>query len=122
MSYAKFSYSNLKVKDANVKLGAPVEVTVDVENTSPRAGEEVAQLYIHQQAGAASRPRRQLKGFEKVALAAGEKKTVRFTLGKDELSYWSGVSKSWVLEAESFDVWAGADSDASLHASFKLVP
>ena len=121
LSYAKFAYSNLQVKNSPVKLGAPVEVSVDVQNTASRPGEEVVQLYIHQQAGAASRPRRQLKGFERILLAPGEKKTLHFTLGKDELSYWSGVGKKWVLEAEDFDVWVGADSDAALHASFKLV-
>lgn len=120
LSYSRFSVSNLRLKADTVKLGDSVEVSVDVENGSNRAGEEVVQVYIHQQAGRASRPVRQLKGFEKVALNAGEKKTLRFVLGKNELSYWNGQDRRWIQEAESFDLWAGTDSNASLHAAFKL--
>jgi beta-glucosidase len=93
---------------------------VDVENTGPRAGDEVAQLYIHQRAGSASRPVRELKGFERVALAPGEKKTVRFRLGKEELTYWSSAAKAWVQDAAAFDVWAGGDSTAPLATTFRV--
>ncbi|MGC4049109.1 MAG: fibronectin type III-like domain-contianing protein [Paludibaculum sp.] len=103
-------------------MGNPVEVTAEVENTGSRAGTEVVQLYIHQRAGGASRPVRELKGFEKVSLKAGEKKTVRFSLGKPDLSYWSSASKGWVLDAESFDVWVGQDASATLHAEFSIQP
>jgi beta-glucosidase len=122
LSYSSFVISNLQLKQSSVKLGAPVEVSVDVQNTSGRAGDEVVQLYIHQQAGSASRPVRQLKGFERISLTAGERKTVRFALGRSELSYWSSHEKKWVLEPETFDVWAGADSAAKLHTTFKLIP
>ena len=80
------------------------------------------QLYIHQRAGSASRPERQLKGFERITLAPGEKKTVQFTLGPDELRYWSPQERRWVEEAENFDVWVGQDSTAKLHGTFKVVP
>lgn len=63
---------------------------------------------------------RELKGFERVSLAPGEKKTVHFALGKDELSYWSSAENKWVEEASTFDIWAGGDSTAPLHATFKL--
>ena len=66
-----------------------IEVTADVTNTGSRAGDAVVQLYIHQRAGSASRPVRQLKGFERIALEPGAKQTVHFTLGKDELQFWS---------------------------------
>lgn len=122
LSYTIFTYSNLKLKRSEVKLGETVEVTVDVQNTGQRAGDEVAQLYIHQQAGSASRPVRELKGFERLTLAPGEKKTVTFHLGKDELRYWSAADRKWVLEPEQFDVWAGGDSTAALHANFRLIP
>lgn len=122
LSYTKFTVSNLKLANAQVKSGSPVEVSADVENTGARAGTEVVQLYIHQRAGGASRPVRELKGFEKVSLKPGEKKTVRFTLGKSELSYWNSASKGWVLDAESFDVWVGQDASATLHAEFTIQP
>jgi len=120
LSYTKFAVSNLRLARSQVKLGETVEVTVDVENGGSRAGDEVVQLYIHQKAGRASRPVRELKGFEKVTLAAGEKKTVRFSLGKNELSYWSTQAKGWVQDAAGFDVWAGSDSQATLHANFTV--
>jgi beta-glucosidase len=122
LSYSRFTYSNLRLSGSTVKAGGTVEVSVDVENTSSRPGEDVAQLYIHQQAGRASRPVRELKGFERVALRPGEKRTVRFTLGKNELSYWSPQDRGWIEEAETFDVWAGGDSAATLHATFRVTP
>jgi beta-glucosidase len=121
LSYTKFAVSNLHVDKATAKVGENIGVAVDVQNTGGVAGDEVVQLYIHQQSGSASRPVRQLKGFEKVTLAPGEKKTVHFTLGKDELTYWSPSEKKWVVEPAVFDVWAGEDSTASLHGSVEVV-
>jgi beta-glucosidase len=120
LSYTTFGFSNLKVFQQEIKIGKTVEVTVDVTNTGPRAGDEVIQLYIHQQAGGASRPVRELKGFERVTLAAGETKTVRFKLGPDELRYWNAAARDWVQDAEVFDVWVGNDSTASLHSTFRV--
>ena len=65
------------------------------------------QLYIHQRHGSASRPVRELKGFERVALAAGETRTVQFTLGPAELRYWNAAARDWVIDASTFDVWVG---------------
>lgn len=121
LSYTTFAYSNLRLSKAEAKVSESVEVSVDVENTGRRAGEEVAQLYIHQRSGSASRPVRELKGFERIALAPGEKKTVRFTLGKSELTYWSSAVKGWVQEPATFDVWAGGDSTAKLTTTFRVV-
>ena len=121
LSYTTFAVSNLQLNRSQAKVGETVGVSVDVQNTGGVAGDEVVQVYIHQQSGSASRPVRQLKGFEKVSLAPGEKKTLHFTLGKDELTYWSPSEKKWVLEAAVFDVWAGDDSTASLHGSFEVL-
>lgn len=121
LSYSTFRFSNLRVSQAQFKLGETVEVAADVENAGAWASDEVPQIYIHQRYGSASRPVRELKGFERITLAAHEKRTVRFRLGKDELSYWSAAKKSWVEEPSAFDVWVGADSNASLHGSFATV-
>jgi beta-glucosidase len=120
LSYTTFSYSNLRVSKPELKVGESTEVLVDVENTGQRAGEEVAQLYIHQRYGSASRPVRELKGFERVTLAPGQKRTVRFTLSKRELTYWSGAAKAWVQEPGVFDLWVGADATASLSTTFRV--
>ncbi len=120
LSYTDFSFDNLKTSQTEAKVGASLEVSVDVTNTGSRAGDAVVQLYIHQRAGSASRPVRQLKGFQRVNLAAGQKQTIRFTLGPDELRFWSPAKKGWVVEPEQFDVWIGEDSSAKLHGEFRL--
>lgn len=121
LSYTTFSFSNLRVSKPEVKVGESTEVLVDIENTGQRSGEEVAQLYIHQRYGSASRPVRELKGFERVTLAPGQKRTVRFTLGKQELTYWSGAAKAWVQEPAGFDLWVGADATAPLTTTLRVV-
>ncbi len=119
LSYTSFSFDRLSVTPI-ARLGAPVNVSVEVANTGSRAADTVVQIYIHQRAGSASRPVRQLKGFERVSLDPGAKRTVHFVLGKNELQFWSPAKKSWVVEPEHFDVWAGQDSTAPLHAEFQL--
>jgi beta-glucosidase len=122
LSYTSFSYSNLAVDRADAKVGSTLNISVNVSNTGNRPGDAVAQLYIHQRAGSASRPVRQLKGFQRIALAPGEKQTLHFKLGPDELQFWSPVKKEWSVEPEQFDVWVGADSAAKLHGEFHLTP
>jgi beta-glucosidase len=122
LSYTKFTFDNLKISKAEAKVGSDIQVSVDVSNMGSREGDAVVQLYIHQRAGSASRPARQLKGFQRVNLAVGAKQTVHFTLGKDELQFWSPATKGWVVEPEAFDVWVGGDSTAKLHGEFKLTP
>jgi beta-glucosidase len=121
LSYTTFAFSNLKVSQPEIKVGSVIEVSVDVKNTGSRGGDEVVQLYIHQRAGSSSRPIRELKGFERIALAPGETKTVRFKLGPPELRYWSSAARDWVQEAEDFDVWVGNDSASSLHSTFRVI-
>jgi beta-glucosidase len=120
LSYTTFSYDNLKLSQTEAKVGTTLDVAVDVANTGNRAGDTVVQLYIHQRAGSASRPVRQLKGFQKVALEPGAKQTLHFKLGPDELQFWSPALKRWVVEPEQFDVWAGDSSQAKLHTEFRL--
>lgn len=120
LSYTTFEFSNLKVSAEKIKVGASLTVSVDVTNTGKVAGDEVAQLYIHQKYGTDTRPIRELKGFERITLQPGEKKTVTFTLGANELTYWSSNAGKWIQDPASFDLWAGSDSQASLHAEFEV--
>ena len=120
LSYTTFKYSGLRLSKTSMATDGSNEVSMDVTNTGAVAGDAVAQVYIHQRYGSASRPVRQLKGFERIALQPGETKTMKFTLGKDELQFWSPQSKQWVVEPSTFDVWAGGDSTASLHAEFSV--
>lgn len=120
LSYSTFNFSNVKLSRTEIKPGDTIDVSVDVENTGAASADEVAQLYIHQQFGSTSRPVRELKGFERITLAAHEKRTVHFSLGKDELTYWSTAKKAWVEEPAAFDVWVGGDSGATLHSIFSI--
>ncbi len=120
LGYTNFSFDNLKVSQAEAKVGGSLEVSADVTNAGSLPGDTVVQLYIHQRAGSASRPVRQLKGFQRVNLAVGAKQTIHFTLGNDELQFWSPAKKQWVVEPERFDVWVGDSSAAKLHGEFRL--
>jgi len=122
LSYSTFKFSNLQLSKSSVHVGDATEVKVDVTNTSPIAGDAVAQVYIHQRYGSASRPVRQLKGFARISLKPGETRTLMFPLGKEELKYWNPQTREWIVEPSEFDVWAGEDSTASLHADFTIVP
>jgi beta-glucosidase len=122
LSYAKFDFSNLQISGHEVKPDESLTVAVDVENTSDVPGDQVVQLYLHQQFGTSSRPVRELKGFRRVPLSPHEKKTVQFTLTKEDRAYWSSATKSWINDVSSFDVWVGGDSTASLHEGFAIVP
>ena len=120
LSYSSFKFSNLQLSKTSVHVAEATEVRVDVTNTSSIAGDAVAQVYIHQRYGSASRPVRQLKGFERISLKPGETRTLTFPLGKEELKYWNPQTREWVVEPSEFDVWAGEDSTASLHADFTV--
>jgi beta-glucosidase len=121
LSYASFGFSNLRLSKHDLKTDESLDVSVDVENTSDVAGDQVVQLYLHQRFGTSSRPVRELKGFRRVPLSPHEKKTVQFSVGKGERTYWSSATESWVRDASQFDIWVGGDSAATLHESFSTV-
>jgi beta-glucosidase len=112
LSYGRFDYADLTVADGTVR--------VSVTNTSDRDADEVVQVYVHQRHGTASRPVRELKGFERVALAAGETRDLTFPLGPDELRYWNAGVRDWVNDASEFDVWVGGSSKADLTTTFTV--
>src|SRR3546814_18990098 len=93
-------------------------MSVELKNTGARTGDEVAQLYLHQRSGTSSRPVRELKGFQRVTLKAGEKRRLVFTLKPDDLRYWSAVSRGWVSDYSVFHVWFGGSSAADPAGSF----
>ncbi|SEN48174.1 beta-glucosidase [Sphingomonas gellani] len=120
LSYSSFAFSNLRVGKASVAPGEGVPVSVEVRNTGTVKADEVAQLYIHQRYGTAARPVRELKGFERVTLAPGETRTVRFTLTPKDLTYWASSTKSYVQDETTFDLYAGGDSTAALTTTFEV--
>jgi beta-glucosidase len=122
LSYGRFTYTDLTVEPAAVPADGTVTVSVQVTNTSDREAPEVAQLYLHQRHGGASRPVRELKGFQRVVVPARESREVRFTIGPDQRRYWSTTARDWVLDSSVIDVWVGADSTAQLTGTFTVGP
>jgi beta-glucosidase len=120
LSYTTFRFDSLHLSKTTMKAGDSVAVRVNVTNTGSVAGDAVAQLYIHQRSGSASRPVRQLEGFRRVTLKPGETQTLRFSLGRNELQFYSPQTKRWVVEPSAVDVWVGESSTADLHAELTI--
>lgn len=120
LSYATFDYTEPTLSQDTIGPEETLEVSVRVTNTGDRDAEEVAQLYLSQRHGTASRPVRELKGFQRLRLAAGESRTVTFAVGPNELRYWNAATRGWLVEASTFDIGVGGDSTAPLSASFQV--
>ena len=120
LSYGRFEYRDLTLDRRHIQPGQTVIVSVTVTNTGERVGDEVTQLYIRQRHGSASRPVRELKGFQRATLAAGESRTLAFPLGPGELRYWNAAARDWVIDTTTIDVFAGTDSTAELTTSFTI--
>ncbi len=119
LSYTSFVYSNLHADADALRAGGTVRVSVDVTNTGAKDGDEVAQLYAAFPSSAVSRPKQTLRGFERVHIPAGERRTVTFTLAADDLSYWDADTDEWVLEAAPVELRVGAASD-DIRAAMRL--
>jgi beta-glucosidase len=119
LSYTKFTYSKPQLSSNIISKGENLTVTVTLTNSGTKDGEEVVQLYIRDYAASVVRPVKELKGFEKIALKAGESKTVSFTLTAKELSFYSAEGKL-VLEPGKFSVFIGGNSKDTQQADFEL--
>ncbi|WP_342360870.1 beta-glucosidase BglX [Terrarubrum flagellatum] len=115
LSYTRFAYANLKLSADQVKRDRTVDVSVDVTNSGGRDGQEIVELYVRQPVASRSRPVRQLKGFAKVALKAGETKRVTIPLDAKSLGFHDAKGR-YAVEPGRFDVYVGADSRATLTA------
>lgn len=120
LSYTTFGYDALRLSAAVLLADGPaLTVTVRVRNTGTRAGQEVVQLYVRDRVGSVTRPVRELKGFQKVNLAAGEARDVEFGLNPADLAFWR-ADMTFGPEPGEFDVFVGGDSTATLTAPFTL--
>ncbi|PFM63568.1 glycosyl hydrolase [Bacillus cereus] len=118
LSYTNFEYSNLTIDKKEIKDTETVSVRVNVKNTGSTAGKEIVQLYIKDVESTMSRPEKELKGFEKVALHPGEEKTVSFTLNKRSFAYYNVELKDWHVETGEFEILVGKSSkEIVLHDS-----
>ena len=121
LSYTTFSYSNLTLTATSTPAGTVVTARFDITNTGTRDGSEVAQLYVHDEKSSLPRPEKELKGFRKIALKAGEKQTVTIPLDRGAFSFYDPARKGWVAEAGNFTISVGGSSrDLPLKSAFRL--
>lgn len=112
LTYTTFSYSNLRLSSSSMAANGQVTVSVDVTNTGTRASDEVVQLYEHDQAASVSPlPSKKLIGFQRLNFAAGQMRTVNFTLPARELAYWNTSTNSFYVEPGAFDIMVGRASN-----------
>ncbi len=109
LSYTKFEIGAPRLSSAKIGIAGTVTVSVDIANVGARAGDEVVQLYVRDQMSSVARPILELKGFERVTLASGERRTVQFTLGPDAFRFFD-ITMREVVEPGLFDISVGADS------------
>jgi beta-glucosidase len=120
LSYTTFSYSDLQITPMRQSMNGDVKVTVTVENTGPREGTEVVQLYTRDLVSSVTTYEKNLRGFERVELKPDEKKTVNFTLTPADLSLWDR-QMHFVVEPGTFRVMIGSSSeDIRLTGEFEI--
>jgi beta-glucosidase len=110
LSYTTFKFDNLRVEPAKILPGGTAKVSVDVTNTGAREGDEVSQLYVHPRVSSVAQPVMQLKGFERITLKPGEKRTVEFKITSDMLSILN-IDMHRVVEPGVFELMVGPGSN-----------
>ena len=111
LSYTTFEYSDIQLDKKEMSDKDTVEVSVKVKNTGNRAGKTVVQLYVEAPETEVVRPVRELRGFEKISLEAGEEKTVTFTLDERAFAYWNTLIHGWYAEEGTYKVMIGENAD-----------
>jgi beta-glucosidase len=119
LSYTRFEYRDAALSSPVLEKDGTLTVTVKLANTGAREGEEVVQLYIRDLVGSVTRPVRELKGFSKVSLKAGEQRELRFVLKPADLAFHH-ADMSFAPEAGLFEVFVGGDSNAPKAGQFEL--
>ena len=126
LSYTQFAYgtptiSLTPVSAKELNAGATIIVEADVTNIGQREGIQIVQLYIRQRGTSTSRPVRELKGFQRIALRPNESGRVKFRLEKDELAFWN-IDMKFVVEPAELTVWVAPDSVAGQEAKITIGP
>ncbi len=120
LSYSNFKYANLRATPDHIGPQGSAKISVAVTNTSSRPGDEVVQLYIRQEVSSVTRPVKELRGFRRVTLQAGETRNVEFILGPDELSFLNRDMRR-VVEPGVFTLMAGGNSVDVISIDFNVV-
>ncbi|MFZ1328052.1 MAG: fibronectin type III-like domain-contianing protein, partial [Chitinophagaceae bacterium] len=119
LSYTTFSYSDIKLNKTSMKINESITASVTITNTGKYDGEEVVQLYIRDLVGSITRPVKELKGFQKIKLKAGETKQVSFSININDLKFYNSELK-FVSEPGDFILFIGTNSNDVKETGFKL--
>ena len=109
LSYTTYKYSNLKIDKSQMSADDTAIVSIDVENTGSREGDEIVQMYITDDYAMMTRPVKELRGFRRIHLKPGERQTVSFKIDKEQLSYYDKDNK-WICEPGTFTIAVGPSS------------
>lgn len=110
LSYTSFKYSNLNVSANELGAGGSITVSADVENVGSRDGEEVAQMYVEYIEPSVQRPKKQLKGFKRVFIKAGQRACVTFNLSAADTAFWNTQEKAWTIDKGQIRIRVGGSS------------
>ncbi|HZQ56007.1 MAG TPA: glycoside hydrolase family 3 C-terminal domain-containing protein [Bryobacteraceae bacterium] len=122
LSYTRYEYSNLRIEPEQIHPAGTAQVSVDIRNIGERRGTETVQLYIHEKTGPVATPVKQLRGFQRVDLAPGEVKNVKFTLTPEDLQLLD-LDMRWRVVPSDFEIMVGRSSeDLPLEGLLKVVP
>ena len=119
LTYTTFRYSDLSLSSTTMAADGSVEASIMVHNTGQRDGDEVVQLYVHQQAASIARPVKELRGFQRIHLKAGEQRRVTFCIDRDQLQYLNAQGEP-VLESGLFDIMIGGNSDDTKSTTLRV--
>ncbi len=122
MSYTQYKYENLRLSEKSTTKNGSIKAEIDVTNVGDRVGDEIVELYVGYNGSKVDRPVKDLKGFVRVELDAGEKKTVTLEVKANDLAYYNVDSRSWETEEIKYIVYVGPSSrqEDLLSDSFKI--
>ncbi|HYV27112.1 MAG TPA: fibronectin type III-like domain-contianing protein, partial [Candidatus Eisenbacteria bacterium] len=109
LSYTKFSFSNVRLKNKRISRREQTQILVDVKNTGKRTGTEVVQMYIRDCVSSVTRPVKELKGFKRIELKPGEKRTVALDITSELLAFYD-INMKFVVEPGEFEIMVGNSS------------
>ncbi len=118
LSYTTFDYSDLALSAKTMAPDDSLTVSADIRNSGSRAGDEIVEMYVRDNVASVSRPVKELKGFQRVALGPGQRTRVQFTITRHDLEFWS--DNGWIAEPGQFTVWIGPSSASGLEGRFTL--
>lgn len=121
LSYTTFLYEKLKLNQSSYAVGEEIHISVQIQNSGTRSGQEIIQLYVRDPECRVARPEKELKRFTKVDLAPGERRIVTFNLNMVDLAFYDELKDAWVIEPGTFELFVGSSSqDIRLQSKFDV--